>query len=104
MDAMVVLDVAGGMVALGLAVVTAYMAILGGLGMLGAVHFVRCGHCGHLIPASGTGTPERCGHCQHLALYHHPVHAVHEALLGQRHQRPLAAAHHMADRLREPTD
>lgn len=80
---MVMLEIAGGVVLLGLAFVTAYMAIMGGLGMIGAVHFVRCMHCGHLVAMSGTGLPEQCVHCQHVVMYHHPIRALHHAQLWQ---------------------
>lgn len=85
---MVVVDVILGILVLGLAVATVYMAIFGGMGALGIVRYRRCPDCGHLTLTSAVGRPDPCGHCRHLTLYH-PLHTLHEAAVHRHLLHPV---------------
>jgi hypothetical protein len=71
---MIVLEVAGFVVLLGLAVIATWMAGVGLMGMTGAVRMKRCLSCGHLLTAT-SGATTVCPYCRHPRLFHHFAHA-----------------------------
>jgi hypothetical protein len=79
----IVLEVIGAVVLVGLMCATTYMAIFGGLGILGAVRYVCCPVCGHLTAVSGSAAPEACPHCRHVAMFH-PLLTLHDAHIWHR--------------------
>jgi hypothetical protein len=69
---MIVLEVAGAVVLIGLVVTATWMAIVGLMGITGALRLRRCRECGHLIPS----TPQMatgCPYCRHERLARHVI-------------------------------
>lgn len=74
-----------------LVLVTMYMAFVGVLGAIGVIRYVRCPRCAHLVTTSGGAAARDCAHCRHVELYHHPLHVLHDAQLGNLRRRRLVA-------------
>jgi hypothetical protein len=84
---MVVIEVLGVLLVLGLALATTFAAVAGLLGVLGAVRFVRCQRCGRLGVAKPAGPVLSCPYCRHDSLAH-PLQALSHLHVGHAGLKP----------------
>lgn len=68
---MIVVEVLGSVVVLGMAIAVSWMAMVGLMGASGVACLKRCRSCGHLHSAWMSAKPSRCAYCRHAWLARH---------------------------------
>lgn len=89
---MVVIEVVGAVLVIGLGVVATANLCFGLSGVVGAARLVRCERCGPLGVASADASLPACPRCRHERLSH-PLHSLHQGPdpIGPRTAQPRVA-------------